>query len=449
MNPQQATFKELPERGDTLYMDRTREPLQVGERVGEGGQGVVHRVLLRTGAPLALKWYRRNTDSPQQRQAIKELASRRCPHTAFLFPLDTVTTENIGGFGYVMPWMDSRFSTFAQMVNDPHPLGLQTKAKIGRKLAEAFGALHASGLCYRDINFGNLWVDPLRGDIAVIDNDNVGLDDGHAAVWGVPRFMAPEVIRREKKPSTITDLHSLAVLLFYLFMHGHPLEGRRVEESYSWEPSRRRSEEELAAEHYGKTPLFVFDPRDASNRPLETDGPTNWWPIYPTFIQNLFVQAFTNGLTDASLGGRVLSGTWRDALVRLGDLCSVCPNCTAAVVFDPDVPDRGCWSCHRTPPKQPVLRLRNGRNTVLLVAGAMISSHHLTNDRDYDTVAAQVETHPRVQGGVVLRNRSKLTWTTRPTGEQGTRPVEPGQAFAIRGASIEFGGTVRGEIQMP
>lgn len=440
-------IKELPDRGDVLNLDRTGEPVEIGERVGEGGQGVVHRGRLRSGAAVALKWYRRTTDSPAQRAAIKELASRRCPHPAFLFPLDTVSSPAIGGFGYVMPWMESRFSTFAQVVNDPQPLGLQTKARIGRKLAEAIGALHASGLCYRDINFGNLWVDPLRGDVAVIDNDNVGIDDGHAAVWGVPRFMAPEVIRREHKPSTITDLHSLAVLLFYLFMHGHPLEGRRVEESFTWEAQHRRSDQELALMHYGSSPVFVFDPVDLSNRPVADSGPSTWWPIYPKFVQDLFIQAFTVGLHDASLGGRVLSTTWRDALARMSDLCAVCPACTAAVVYDPNEPGRTCWHCARALPPLPMLRLRGGRNTVLLVGGAMIGSHNIANDRDYDTVAATVELNPKSPSGIVLRNRSQLTWTVYPAGEE-PKAVAPGQGYAVRAGRVEFG-PVRGEILVP
>ena len=438
--------KELPERGDTLRMDRTGEPLEVGQRVGEGAQGVVHRASLGSGASLALKWYRRTTDTPAQRSAIKELTSRPCPHPAFLFPIDTVTSPNIGGFGYVMPWMDKRFSTFAQVVNDPQPLGLQTKARIGRKLSEAFGALHAAGLCYRDINFGNLWVDPLRGDIAILDNDNVGIDDGHVAVWGVLRFMAPEVIRREKKPSTITDLHSLAVLLFYLLMHGHPLDGRRVEAGFTWD-GQRRTDEELALLYYGQAPLFVFDPDDDSNRPIAGDGPERWWPIYPKFVQRQFVQAFTQGLSDATLGGRVLSNTWRDTFVALSDLCAVCPHCTAAIVLDPAEPERRCWHCNRVMPKLPSLRLRGGRSTVLLVPNAMVSNAHLGVDRDFDTAAAIVEVHPRVPSGVVLRNKSTTAWFAQPTGEE-ARLVEPGQAFAVRPGTINFG-TARGEITVP
>jgi serine/threonine protein kinase len=34
--------------------------------------------------------------------------------------------------------------------------------------------------------------------------------------------MAPEIVRGEAKPSNLTDLYSLGVLLFYLFHLGHP-----------------------------------------------------------------------------------------------------------------------------------------------------------------------------------------------------------------------------------
>src|ERR1051326_3827487 len=234
MNPQRKT-RDLPQVRDVLRMVRTSEPLTIVELVGEGGQGLVFRALLSTGAPLAVKWYRPLMDTPTQRMAITELVNLRLPHPAFLFPFDLVesTQAGIAGFGYVMPWMESRFITFSQAVHE-QPLSLATMAKIARKLAEAFDALHRSGLCYRDINFGNLWIDPIRGDLAIIDNDNVGTDAGHASVWGSHKFMAPEVTRREKRPSTVSDLHSLAVLLFFLLMHGHPLDGTKVEESYGW-----------------------------------------------------------------------------------------------------------------------------------------------------------------------------------------------------------------------
>ena len=44
---------------------------------------------------------------------------------------------------------------------------------------------------------------------------------------GTPTFMAPEIVRGEAYPSRNTDKYSLAVLLFYMMMLHHPLDGQR------------------------------------------------------------------------------------------------------------------------------------------------------------------------------------------------------------------------------
>jgi hypothetical protein len=67
-------------------------------------------------------------------------------------------------------------------------------------------------------------------------------------------FAAPELIRGTVAPSAVSDLHTLAVLLYYLLMHGHPLMGRRTRD-------------ELHDGHLGTDPLFVFDPADTSKAP--------------------------------------------------------------------------------------------------------------------------------------------------------------------------------------
>ena len=72
-----------------------------------------------------------------------------------------------------------------------------------------------------------MFFDPDTGDVLICDNDNVsanGIDN--SSVYGTPRFMAPEIVMGQAKPSRNTDLYSLAVLLFYMFMMGHPLEGK-------------------------------------------------------------------------------------------------------------------------------------------------------------------------------------------------------------------------------
>jgi DNA-binding helix-hairpin-helix protein with protein kinase domain len=425
--------------GRTLRMVRAGTAVAVGDRLGEGGQGVVHAVTI-GGALYAAKWYR-YVPSGELRRSIAALVERGRPHRAFIWPIDLVVSDEISGFGYVMPRLEARFSSFAQLVSRPEQPPFRVVISIGRHLVTAFEALHSAGLCYRDISFGNLYVDPDHADVAIIDNDNVGLDGGEVFVWGTLRFMAPEVVRREAAPSSLTDLHSLAVFLFYLFMHGHPLEGVRTDSSYSWAPSNHHSETDLALRHFGTEPVFIFDPDDHSNPPRPGDPVAIWWRLYPRFFRSVFERAFTSGLRDPSGLGRVTEGVWRRALIRLADCVSVCV-CQASVFFDPDDPGLRCWNCNQIPPRPPLLELPG--STVVLSQGATLTAHHLSRNRDYDTVVATVENHPVRPGEFVLRNNSTRSWTMTPVGET-AKTVEPDRRLGIRPMSIDFG-TAHGKI---
>ncbi|HXP19260.1 MAG TPA: hypothetical protein VN840_06395 [Streptosporangiaceae bacterium] len=428
MSGQQLTLQ-----GRTLRMVRAGTPVTVGERLGEGGQGVVHAVTI-GGAPYAVKWYR-YSPSAELHRSIAALVERGRPHRAFIWPIDMVVSDELSGFGYVMPKMEARFSSFAQLVSRQEQPPFRVVITIGRQLVAAFEALHSAGLCYRDISFGNLWVDPDHAEVAIIDNDNVGLDSGEVFVWGTLRFMAPEVVRKQAAPSSLTDLHSLAVFLFYLFMHGHPLEGVRTDSSYSWATSEHRSETDLALRHFGTEPVFIFDPKDHSNPPRPGDPVIVWWRLYPRFFRSVFEQAFTSGLTDPTGLGRVAEGVWRRALVRLADCVATC-SCQASVFFDPDDPGLRCWNCNQIPPRPQLLELPG--STVVLSPGATITSHHLSRNRDYDTIVAVVENHPARPGELVLRNVSTATWTMTPIGET-AKSVEPERRLGIRPMSIDFG----------
>ncbi len=425
--------QQLTLQGRTLRMLRAGTALTVGERLGEGGQGVVHAVTI-GGAPYAVKWYR-YAASGELRKSIAALVERGRPHRDFIWPIDLVASDELSGFGYVMPRLEPRFSSFAQLVSRSDQPPFRVVSAIGRQLVTAFEALHSAGLCYRDISFGNLWVDAEASEVAIIDNDNVGLDGGDVFVWGTLRFMAPEVVRREAAPSSLTDLHSLAVFLFYLFMHGHPLEGVKTDESYSWADSSHRSETDLALRHFGTEPVFIFDPDDHSNPPRPGDPVSVWWRLYPRFFRAVFEGAFSSGLRDPSGLGRVAEGVWRRALIRLGDCVSVC-SCQASVFFDPDDRALRCWNCNQVPPRPQLFELPGG--TIALSQGATITPHHLNRNRDHDTVIGVVENHPSRPGELVLRNVSPKPWTMTPAGES-TKTVDPQRRLGIRPMTIDFG----------
>lgn len=425
----------FPEPGDTLRMVRTGVAVMPEQTIAEGAQGIVYRGRIESGGPIAIKWYRPSPHAPGLREALKRLVSYGSPHEAFAWPLDLVESVEVEGFGIVMPLIEPGFRSLAQVLGAKEQPTFRVLVALARELVDAFAALHARGVCYRDINFGNLLVDPDSCAVAIVDNDNIGAETSEGFVLGTLRFMAPEVIRYESAPSTVSDLHSLAVFLYYLLVHGHPLEGERVEASYNWDDPHHVSETELAVQHFGVRPLFVFDPEDDSNRPVPGDPMWTWWGIYPKFMQQLFVNAFTTGLHDASLSGRVTEGVWRRALVRLADCVQVC-SCTAALFWDPDDPEKRCWHCGAVVP--PPMLLVLPRHTVVLSDGGAITSHHLANDRNFREVKATVEQHPQDPNGLVMRNLTPAAWTVYPHGE-GAKRVNPGQRLAVRPMDIDFG----------
>jgi DNA-binding helix-hairpin-helix protein with protein kinase domain len=432
----------LIQAGQKLRMERGEALLVVGERIGEGGQGVVHRARL-GDAMFAVKWIRPGPGEAEMRKSIVALVQRgRPPHPAFAWPIDVLTSPETAGFGYVMPLLEPRFVSLAQVLNQEIQPSFRVVTTLGRELVDAFAALHSSGLCYRDISFGNLRVDPAACEVAIIDVDNVGIDGGEALVKGTGPFMAPEVLRDETLPSTVTDLHSLAVLLFYLLMHGHPLLGERADAAYGWEGAHL-SETQVTLRNFGTHPLFVFDPSDHSNRPLPNDPVSVWWPIYPVHCHRVFTEAFTSGLKDATLYGRVKEGMWRRTLLRLHDAVMFCPACGAAAFHDSEQKAQRCWQCEAILP--PPLRLEAPGGNLVLSDGAKVTSHHLFRDRNHKAVFATIGPHPGQPGRLVMRNMTSQQWAVAPEGEA-PKPVAPGQRLAIRPMLIDFGG-VQGRIR--
>ena len=157
----------------------------------------------------------------------------------------------------------------------------------------------------------------------------------------------------------------------------------------------------------------------------------------------MFIQAFTKGLHDASLNGRVLEGTWRRALLSLHDSVSACAGCAAPVYCDLEVTGQQCWHCHGTLPAPPALAAPGG--TLVLSEGATLSSHHLYRDHQYRTACATVEPYPGRPGHVVMRNLTDQIWTVFADGEEPKR-VAPSQRLGVRPMQIDFG-KARGRIR--
>jgi len=437
--------------GQELAIEGARSRCRVVKLLGGGSQGEVYEAQL-DGSPVALKWYFPSWATVGQRRALQGLVARPSPTPAFLWPLALATLPGVDTYGYLMPLLEDRFHPMSELMRRAVEADFRALTTAGFHLAHNFLALHAQGLCYRDISFGNVALDPKTGDVMIADNDNVAIDGaGLSGVLGTPRFMAPEVVRGEAFPGTQTDLWSLAVLLFYLFVMHHPLEGERERVDEPMDLSAMNS-------IYGKNAVFIFDPLDESNRPLpaEHENAYVFWPLYPDFLRVLFTRAFTTGLSDP-ISGRVREGEWRQAMVALRDLIVPCCYCGAqnfadpggatnhATPSDPRPATPDCWCCKR--PLELPMNLVVGRSVVMLNPDARVHAHHTEPGRRYDfsSPVAEVTRHPNTPHVFGLRNLSTRAWRCVIEGES-VHEVRPGNAVRLApGSTIHFG-EVRGRI---
>lgn len=330
-----------------LLKEKTRIVSQAGidyvvnKLIGSGGQGEVYEVEA-NGKKYALKWYFKNMATDTQEQILKNLVSQGAPDETFLWPLDFVPRNERGSFGYIMNLRPKEYKGINDLLTRRAEPTFYTLCKVCLNLTKGYQRLHSKGYSYRDISNGNVFFNPNDGNVLICDNDNVsvnGKDD--SSVYGTPKYMAPELVLHKDKPSTKTDLFSLSVLIFYMLMIAHPLDGKREASIKCFDPFAM---EEL----YGKNPLFIFDPDDRSNAPLPGyhDNALVFWELYPEFLRHLFTRSFTEGLK--SPGKRLVEKEWMDASIKLMNSIVYC-ECGAEVFYDESLEDAGkahiCWCC--------------------------------------------------------------------------------------------------------
>lgn len=421
--------------------------LHVIRKLGEGTQGEVYLVSGPQGYQ-AVKWYKPEQATSEQRAAVLYLVRTGPPFGAagrrFVWPLDLVTRAGSGQFGYLMTRIDTqRFAELGEVWAHLKPVpNFSTLCEISYQLANSYRALHLSGHCYRDISAGNLMFDPVTGDVLICDNDNVGVDrQSRCQVWGTMEYMAPEIIRGTADPSTRTDLHSLAVLLFYLWVWHHPFHGEMEYGFHCWDiPAKKKV--------YGETPVFVFDPGNPANRlPPDPDYATarERWDYCPPDLKETFIRALTDGLHAPDR--RVTEGEWQNLFSAIKDRIVICPRCRAENFSGPDGRMRPCWHCRSPLVPPPLLRIQrpSGDVTLSLSSGTTIRRRHVSlspaND-DGSAIVGTVVPHPSIPGAAGIRNQSTVRWhAVFPGGEE--TDVPPGRAVPLNpGTTITIEGVV-------
>ncbi|MCX5977814.1 MAG: serine/threonine protein kinase [Coprothermobacterota bacterium] len=442
---------ELLRRGQKIQTTNLGVAIEVDQFLGAGTQGEVYRATMGKNA-IALKWFFPEyiaQDRRLQERLLKAIQAG-APSNRFLWPMGLASLQGNPSFGYVMPLRRSNFKGIVDLLKKKINLSFRGLATAGFETSHSYFQLHSKGFCYRDINWGNIFLDPQSGEVCICDNDNVDVDGRPGPIAGTQSFMAPEIVRGEKLPSTQTDLHSLAVLLFLMFFIHHPLHGKLEQGIHCFNPAAMKK-------LYGTHPVFIFDPSNQTNRPVpgEQDNPIIFWGIYPAFLKNRFVEAFSKGLYDPN--SRVGETVWRGDMIRLRDSIFYCSHCGQENFYDREtmiaqhkpIP---CWNCKKEVTFPPRIRFgdvkKRNPKVVMLNYKTQLFPHHIDEKKMYDfsKPVAEVVQHPTEPNRWGLRNLSKEKWVLALA--DGTmKDVPPGKtAPFIKGIKIHFG-KVEGEIQ--
>ncbi len=421
-------------KGHKIKVKGSDKFLTVIGKLGEGGQGIVYRVEY-NGSEYALKWFfPQSLKNPQA--FLKNLCQNiadGAPARSFLWPI-LVTEQTEGSFGYLMALRPPEYKSFTDVLNAKVRI-VKHSARVNAALmiVESFLSLHRQGKSYQDLNDGNFFIDPENGDVLICDNDNVAPYGVNLGIAGKCRYMAPEVVMGEK-PGMQSDYFSLAVILFLLLFLSHPLEGEKVVKSVCLTDEHEKK-------HYGSNPVFIFDPKDHSNKPVRGvhNNAIDLWPLYPQFIQEAFIRSFTDGIK--SKEKRVSDNEWLRLFIRLRDEIITCGcGCEnfASSMKAGDSNELHCLSCGAKMVRP--LRLNVQRYSVALYPGNRIyACHTVESSMDFRTETGRVvrsKNHHNLWG---IRNLSETSWQAEmPDGSK--KVVAPNAVLPIfKDIKVSFG----------
>jgi serine/threonine protein kinase len=436
--------------GDEVETVGSKSSAKILHLIGSGGQGEVYKVSFQS-TELALKWYFEHTATASQKSGIGKLIEDGAPGPQFLWPTEMVTSKGSSSFGYLMPLREPRYRGFLDVVNGRVDPTFEILMTVGLNLVDSFHKLHAAGLCYRDISFGNGFFDPSTGETLICDNDNVSANNSPSeSVLGTPDFMAPEVVLRKARPSRETDYFSLSVLLFYLFHIQHPLLGKKILNIRVWDlPAREKL--------FGSEPVFIFDPSDHSNQaindpkvdPIGEAGKNAipyWRSIYPQELKNAFTTSFTVGIRYPDR--RLLATNWKKVLTNALNSIIRC-SCGSENFVDPGAQNQRCWKCDKAVTSS--FRLETDSQTILVYSGKRILESHLIEPTlsPMSRQIGEVLTHPQRKDVLGLCNRTNQTWTAQPVDGSPMVTIPPGKSVPLCDGTVVIIGNYKLTIRKP
>ena len=171
-------------------------PYRLVQQLGEGGMGVVHLALDRSGRAVALKLLRPHIayDPAARARLAREVAVLGRVRDPAVAP---VLDADLDG---ERPYVVTRYvpgPSLDEVVREHGPMAAADLHRLGAGLAGALRAIHRAGVIHRDLKPGNVLL--LDGDPVVIDFGIAHVADDvrltlTGLVMGTPGYLSPEVV---------------------------------------------------------------------------------------------------------------------------------------------------------------------------------------------------------------------------------------------------------------
>lgn len=333
-------------KGDIIKDISANEYVVLG-RLGKGGQATVWEVQnKKTKVHYAFKLYKNNkTGIKRNLETLQTIGKFKDADgidvEEVILPIKIVNLEG-SSFGYVMEKVDlTNYITLKKAFFGKYP-SCEALCRIFQKFAKVFQVLHICyGLCYKDINEGNVFFNPKTGDIKIIDNDNIGPADIFT-IKGTPYYMAPEIVLGAR-PDSQSDKFSLAVYFYRLLIGGYPFEG-----PYTEEYCKKNNVLAIDAQKviFGSNPVFVWHPTDKKNSLLNSNNELyknhiKRWNSLPNSVKALFIKTFATNLPKEKRAERSTEKEWIDTFKEIEKNLVICPKCKKYTFGDVDY----CFEC--------------------------------------------------------------------------------------------------------
>lgn len=341
-------------------LDSQRQPVKLGNLVGQGGEASVYQVL---GAQEMLAKVFEPAPRANYEQKLgwmiahpPENPTRSLSHPSLAWPSELLYDSNQRLAGYLLPYIRQAVPVL-EVFNPRRRAAVLPEFdtrylyRVARNLSAAVAALHRSGYVVGDLNESNVLVNP-SALVTLIDTDSFQVQerqDGRFVIHYCPvgklEYTPPELLGKTLQEVTRLpehDHYALAVLVFQLLMDGnHPY---RAQWLGSGEPPPLEKRVSM-----GLFPYMVTRPgpvRPPQNAPaLKTLSP---------LIAGLFKACFIDGHHNPVC--RPSSLDWRNALVEAEKDLLQCPN---GHYFSGHL--KACPVCPRKPLREkPVRRSKPG-----------------------------------------------------------------------------------------